>query len=161
MEIYLPSLSSFSPVSEDKVWCPVRALRWYLDKVNPESTSPSFFVTHIEPFISASRSTISMWIVECIKFAGADALLSDHVRAHDTRSVSSSWALFHGASLSDIQTAAYWSTPNTFISCYLKVVPRGEAAFASAVFKAVSKILSKLSWIFITTQSRVLIFILL
>ena len=77
--------------------------------------------------------------MERIKFAGAVALLSDHVRVHDTRSVSLSWALFHGASLLDIQTAAYWSTPNTFISCYLKDVPRGEAAFASAVLKAVSK----------------------
>ena len=47
---------------------------------------------------------------------------------------------FYYASLSDIQTAVYWSTPNTFISCYLEDVPRGEAAFASAVFKAVSKI---------------------
>ena len=35
VEIFLPSLSSFSSVSEDKVWCPVRALRWYLVKVKP------------------------------------------------------------------------------------------------------------------------------
>ena len=85
VEIYLPSLSSFSSVSEDKVWCSVRALSWYLDKVKPKRTSPSLLVTHIEPFFSASRSTISMWIVECIKFAGADAHLSDNARAHDTR----------------------------------------------------------------------------
>ena len=90
----MSSLSSFSSVSEDKVWCPVRALRWYLDKVRSNRTSPSLFVTHIEPFSSAFRSTFARWIVECIKFAGAVALLSDHVRAHDTRSVSSSWALF-------------------------------------------------------------------
>ena len=139
VEIYLPSLSSFSSVSEDKVWCPVRALRWYLDKMKLKRTSSSLFVTHIEPFKSASKSTISRWIVECIKFAGPDAILSDNIRAHDTRSISSSWALFHGATLSDIQSAAFWSSPNTFISCYLKDVPRGEAAFASAVFKAVSR----------------------
>ena len=30
VEVFLPSLSSFSSVSEDKVWCPVRALRWYI-----------------------------------------------------------------------------------------------------------------------------------
>ena len=139
VEIYLPSLSSFSSVSEDKVWCPVRALRWYLDKMKLKRTSSSLFVTHIEPFKSASKSTISRWIVECIKFAGTDALLSDNIRAHDTRAISSSWALFHGATLSDKQSAAFWSSPNTFISCYLKDVPRGEAAFASAVFKAVSR----------------------
>ena len=66
-------------------------------------------------------------------------MLSDRVRAHDTRAISTSWALFDGATLSDSQSAAYWSTPNTFILCYLKDIPRGEAAFASAVFKAVSK----------------------
>ena len=139
VEIFLPSLSSFSSVSEDKVWCPVRALRWYLDKMKPKRTSSSLFVTHIEPFKAASKPTISRWIVECIKTAGSHAILTDRIRAHDTRSVSTSWALFQGASLSDIQAAAYWSIPNTFISCYLKDVLRGEAAFASAVFKAVSK----------------------
>ena len=140
LEIFLPSLSSFSSVSEDKVWCPVRALRWYLDRVKSKRTSSSLFVTHIEPFKSASKSSISRWIVDCIKSAGADAVFADRIRAHDTRAVSSSWALFNGASLTEIQTAAFWSTLNTFINCYLKDVPRGEAAFASAVFKAVSSI---------------------
>ena len=138
VEIFLPSLSSFSSVSEDKVWCPVRALRWYFDKMKHKRTSSSLFVTTIEPFRSASKTTIARWIVECIKSAGSDALLSDRVRAHDTRSVSSSLALFNGASLQEIQAAAFWSNPNSFISCYLKDVLRGEASFATAVFKAVS-----------------------
>ena len=47
--------------------------------------------------------------------AEPEALVSGRLRAHDTRSVSSSWALFNGASLKDIQQAAYWSSPNTFI----------------------------------------------
>ena len=48
----------------------------------------------------------------------------------------SSWALFNGASLKDFQQAAYWSSPNTFISCYLKDVLTAEASFASAVLKS-------------------------
>ena len=81
------------------------------------------------------------WLVlECIKSAGYEAILSDHVHVHEMRAISNSWALFYGATLSEIQTAAYWSTPNTFISCYLKDIPRGEAAFASAVFKVGSKV---------------------
>ena len=67
--------------------------------------------------------------------AGPEALISGRFRAHDTRSVSSSWALLNGASLKDIQQAAYWSSPNTFISCYLKDVLAAEASFASAVLK--------------------------
>ena len=70
--------------------------------------------------------------------AGPEAFISGRVRAHDTRSVSSSWALFNGASLKDIQQAAYWSSPNSFISCYLKDVLVGETSFASAVFKTPS-----------------------
>ena len=69
---------------------------------------------------------------------GPEALISGRIRAHDTRSVSSSWALFNGASLKDFQQAVYWSSPNSFISCYLKDVLVGEASFASAVFKTLS-----------------------
>ena len=50
VEIFLPSLSSFSSVSEDKVWCPVRALRWYLDKMKPKRSSSSLL-----PLSSLSR----------------------------------------------------------------------------------------------------------
>ena len=70
--------------------------------------------------------------------AGPEALVSGKFRAHDTRSVSSSWALFNGASLKDIQKAAYWSSPNMFISCYRKDVLAAEASFASAVLKTSS-----------------------
>ena len=70
--------------------------------------------------------------------AGPEALVSGRLRAHDTRSVSSSWALFNGASLKDIQQAAYWSSPNTLILCYLKDVLAAEASFASAVLKSSS-----------------------
>ena len=68
--------------------------------------------------------------------AGTEAILTDRVRAHDTRSVSSSWALFNGASLKDIQQAAFWSNPNSFTSCYLKDVVVGEASYAAAVLRS-------------------------
>ena len=68
--------------------------------------------------------------------AGADAILADRVRAHDTRTVSSSWALLNGTSLKEIQQAAFWSNPNSFISCYLKDVLVGEASFAAAVLRS-------------------------
>ena len=34
----------------------------------------------------------------------------------------------NGASLKDIQQAAFWSNPNSFVSCYLKDVVVGEAS---------------------------------
>ena len=139
VEIFLPSLSSFSAVSEEMVWCPVRALSWYLDRMETYRTSSSLFVTSIEPFKAASKATLSRWLVEGIKLAGPHAFLSDRVRAHDTRSISFYWALFNGASLKVFQAAAYWSTSNTFTSGFLKDVVHGEAAFTSAVLKAAPK----------------------
>ena len=48
--------------------------------------------------------------------AGTEAIFADRVRDHDSRSVSSSWALFIGASLKEIQQAAFlWSYPNSFV----------------------------------------------
>ena len=32
VEVFLLSMSSFSSVEADKVWCPVRALKWFLDR---------------------------------------------------------------------------------------------------------------------------------
>ena len=71
--------------------------------------------------------------------AGSDAILADRVRAHDTRAVSSSWALLDGLmvlSLKEIQQAAFWANPNSFISRYLKDVLVGEVSFAAAVLRS-------------------------
>ena len=107
VEIFLPSLSSFSSVEADKVWCPVRALKWFLDRTKDKRYSTSLFVSSIESFKAISKASISRWLVECITMAGPVALVSGRLRAHDTRSVSSSWALFNGASLKVFQQAAY------------------------------------------------------
>ena len=110
-----------------------------MDRTKSKRSSTSLFVTSIEPFRAVSRllsldgsSSASLWPDLRL------SLFSGRVRAHDTRSISSSWALFSGASLKDIQQAAYWSSPNSFISCYLKDVLVGEASFASAVFRTPS-----------------------
>ena len=50
VEIFLPSISSFSSVEEDIVWCPVRALKWYVDRARSKRISSSLFVSSIEPF---------------------------------------------------------------------------------------------------------------
>ena len=47
-------------------------------------------------------------------------------------------ALFNGAFLKDFQQAAYWSSSNTFISCFLKDVLAAEVSFTSAVLKSSS-----------------------
>ena len=136
VKIFLPSISSLSSVEEDKVWCLVRALKWYIERTKSRRTLSSLFVATIAPHKAVATSYIARWLVECIKMAGVDAILADRVQAHDTRAISSSWALFNGASLKEIQQAAFWSNANSFISCYLKDVLVGEASFAAAVLRA-------------------------
>ena len=72
----------------------------------------------------------------CRPSRALEALVTGPIRAHDTRSVSTSWALFNGVSVEKIQKAAFWSNPNSFISCYLKDVIVPEASFASASLRA-------------------------
>ena len=95
------------------------------------------FITTKEPFGPASRDTISRWIVEAIKAAGPDALTPDTTpHAHDTRSISTSWALFQGVPIEEIHRAAYWRTPNSFISFYLKDIPAAVPSFSRAALAA-------------------------
>ena len=136
VEIFLPSLATFSSVPEDKLWCPVRALKWYLKRTCELRSSSDLFVTTTAPHRAASKDTISRWLVECIKLSGEDSLRVGPVRAHDTRSLSippglSSMELLWSKN-QQIFKAAFWSNSNTFIACYLKDVIAHEASFASA-----------------------------
>ena len=132
-QIVLPSISKFSTVSEDRLWCPFRALKWYIDRTKSIRSSNQLFISSVEPHGPVSPDTVSRWIVQGIKSGGPEALLSDSVRAHDTRGISASWALFQGTSMEEILQAAYWASPNTFVSYYLSDVISQDTRFASAV----------------------------
>ena len=97
VKIFLPFISTLSSVEEDKVWCPVRALKWFVHRTISRRTSSFLFVATIAPHkgVATSIIMITFWLGECIKMAGADAILADRVRAHDTRAISSPWAPFH------------------------------------------------------------------
>jgi hypothetical protein len=36
-----------------------------------------------------------------------------HVKAHDVRAISTSWALFNNASLDEVLSAGFWRTQNS------------------------------------------------
>lgn len=146
VEIFLGKLSSFSSVAEDKVWCPVRALRWYLDRTRELRSGDKLFICSKRPHSPASPSTISRWIVEAIRAGGPEALTSGQVpRAHDTRSISSSWALFSGVPTADILKAAYWRSSNTFIACYLRDISPSEENFGVSTLRAATSQIPKSS----------------
>ncbi len=108
--------------------CPVRALRIYVDRTRSFRSSEQLLVCYggQQKGKAVSKQRLAHWIVDAIALAyqsqGEPCPMG--VRAHSTRSVASSYALAHGASLADICRAAGWATPNTFARFYsLRVEP--------------------------------------
>ncbi|KAI2653956.1 Transmembrane protein 255B [Labeo rohita] len=117
--------------------CPVRALRIYVDRTRHFRRTEQLFVCFggQQKGNAVSKQRLAHWVVDAISLSyqnqGEPCPLG--VRAHSTRSVASSYALAHGASLADICRAVGWATPNTFARFYnLRVeavsslVPSGE-----------------------------------
>ena len=115
--IFILKISSFSSVREDKVWCPVRALSWYVERTKAfrTPTQMALFLTHRAPHGRASASTISRWIVEAISANPRSLTGPGTPRAHDVRGVAASWALFQGVPLDEILRSAVWKNPNSFL----------------------------------------------
>ncbi len=86
--------------------CPVRALRVYVTRTRSVRSSEQLFVCHggQQKGKAVSKQRLAHWIVEAVALAcqsqGEPCPLG--VRAYSTRSVASSHALAHGASLADI-----------------------------------------------------------
>ncbi|PIK47103.1 hypothetical protein BSL78_16030 [Apostichopus japonicus] len=115
-DIFIPEIKTMSSVAEDKRWCPVRALKWYLNKTEKLRQSTSLFIIPRPPYAAASKDTLSRWLVEIIRpFTSG----TSRPRAHDVRGVAASTALFAGIPIEDILKAAAWKTPTTFVACYL------------------------------------------
>ena len=127
-DIFIPEIKTLSSVSEDKLWCPVRALKWYLKRTESLRQSPRLFILPRAPHTAASKDTISHWLTEVIA-----PHAQGRVRAHEVRGQASSRALFSGVSVQDILKAAAWKTPSTFVSCYLTDTLSAEATFGRAV----------------------------
>ncbi|XP_038063544.1 uncharacterized protein LOC119734238 [Patiria miniata] len=137
-DIFVPSLTSFSSVAEDKWWCPVRALKYYIARTKPlRGDIKQLFITTIQPHHKASVTTIARWISVAIQCH------SDHrgskSGAHETRSMSTSWAHLLGVPLSEIMKAACWKNPSTFTSCYLKDVLQAEGHMGKKVLQETAR----------------------
>lgn len=102
--------------------CPVRALRTYIDRTQTVRSCDQLFVCFANPARgkALSKQRLSHWIVEAISLAyGSRGLPLPHgVRAHSTRGMATSWALFKGVPISDVCAAASWSSPHTFVRFY-------------------------------------------
>ncbi len=119
------TLHSFHPPpfasSEDErlhLLCPVRALKLYVDRSKVWIKSPQLLICFdaCRRGLATSKQRISYWVRDAISLAYLPSPLS--LRAHSTRGVASSQALFLGVPLEDICVAAGWSSPHTFVKFY-------------------------------------------
>ena len=116
------SLSDFAAgLDDDLLLCPVRALRFYLDRTN--SLSPlrhCLFVSPRRPSRAMSKNAVSFFLREVIHAAGASRPEVGSVRAHEVRSVSTSVAFHRNWSVSSVLESATWSSSSVFSSFYLR-----------------------------------------
>ncbi|XP_034530069.1 uncharacterized protein LOC117805448 [Notolabrus celidotus] len=114
----------FSSVEEQRLHtlCPVRALHMYMCRTAEFRKEDQLFVSWATPHRGKplSRQRLSHWIVEAISLAYSSKGLQppQDLRAHSTRSMATSWALFKGVSVQDICAAASWASPHTFVRFY-------------------------------------------
>ncbi len=123
------TLHSFHPPpfasSEDErlhLLCPVRALKLYVDRSKVWIKSPPLLICFGagRRGLATSKQRISHWVRDAISLAYEVRNLPSPLsfRAHSTRGVASSQALFRGVPLEDICVAAGWSSPHTFVRFY-------------------------------------------
>ncbi|PIK35057.1 hypothetical protein BSL78_28123 [Apostichopus japonicus] len=56
-DIFIPEIKSLSSIAEDKLWCPVRALKWYLNKTQHlRGTTTTLFILPRAPYSAASKT---------------------------------------------------------------------------------------------------------
>ena len=115
-------------LKEDRSLCPVRALRYYLDKTQDLRQGKELvFVSFKMGFTKdISPATISSWIKQtvilCYELSDQESLTLHQVKAHDVRAFAASKAFQSGISLDQILAARHWKSHNTFTQFYLKDV---------------------------------------
>ena len=126
--VTIPALTTIvdRQFKEDRTLCPVRALRFYLDRTKDLRGSRSLlFISFKKGHTSDIRpATLSSWLKQtillCYKQADQQALDLVQVKAHDIRAFAASKAFYGGVSVNQIMQACHWKAHNTFTNFYLK-----------------------------------------
>ena len=138
-DIFLSSFGDFTTIPEERLMCPCRALRIYLKRTKTVHESVSqLFVTFKKGAVKgASKASIARWIVQTVRLSYEKANRSDLdlVKAHDTRALSTSWALFQGVRIEEIMRAAFWAADTTFTSFYLRDVAWDDDIFSRSLLE--------------------------
>ena len=122
--IVLQDLRRATGCPDDAPWCPVRTLKFYLSRTKAlRKGRDQLFLSSRPPYNPASRATIANWVKSVVKSAYSNNGKATPVfRAHSTRAISCSWALYGGATLADIVGSAGWQGSTTFQRVYMRDV---------------------------------------
>ena len=123
--ITVPSLSgNCGPSDTDRLLCPVRALKFYLKRVEGKRGRRKRLFLPLIGCKDISAASISRWISCTIKLAYKDLSARDlsflRIRPHEIRALSASWAFSNNVPLEDILRAAVWKSQSTFSTFYLR-----------------------------------------
>ena len=121
----IPALSSTCGRDDpDRLLCPVRALRFYLQRVKTLRGHRKRLFIPIKGGGDVSASSISRWIASTIRKAYASLTDSEvsflQIRPHELRALASSWAFVNYTPLEEILKATFWKNSSTFSSFYLR-----------------------------------------
>ncbi len=134
--IVIPALPTDRDISREL--CPVRSLKVYLAKTQDPSLRKGrlrlFLPYKLDALGEVSSRHISAWICKLVKeaYSNTTGLDAPSARAHELRALSTSWALFNQATFSDVMSAGFWKSGNTFVSFYL----RSMALHADSLYSA-------------------------
>ena len=139
--LVIPALTRIlGPDDADRLLCPVRALKFYLDRtkaVRAQTHRRLFISYNLEYASDISLQTLSRWLREVIKQAYFSSAVTITPRVHEIRAWAASLAFKHSVPLSTILEAAFWKSETTFVNYYLRDVRRlrhdGSFGVASAV----------------------------
>ena len=115
---------------EERLLCPVRAIRFYLDRT-PDLAGPrTLFRSVRDPSRPISKAAISSFLREVIQYAHKN--FPDHlaptlkVKAHDVRGVATSLLWTKNRSIADVMAAACWRTQSVFANHYFSSIQREQ-----------------------------------
>ena len=113
-------------MAEDRLLCPIRALRLYLERSMPWKEHKRLLFVSFKPVLKRDivPSTISGWIrkmiLECYTNSPTPLLESHKVKAHQVRSMAPPLTFHRQASMEQILRAGTWRCHNNFTDFYLK-----------------------------------------
>ena len=106
-------------LKSDRSFCPVRALRYYLDRTSDLWQNKELVSFKKDFDKDISPATISSWIKQtvilCYELSDQEAHTLHQVKAHDVRAFAASKAFQLGVSLDQILSARHWKSLSRFI----------------------------------------------